>query len=122
MKNDFPLHLSSYNIRLLMLQFLLTDYLPGYRLPSLRKTVTCHLTNLTCILTSKPNTYVVTSSVLNISGRVFVDSYHCITLAIRENRHSLLVGLLEDGTERVVGSRPYENPDGTIGDYLIEEE
>lgn len=97
-----------------MLQFLLADYLTGYGLPSLCKTVTESGIKVIWTLTSHPNTYVLTSSPGGEIVAYVADTCHCDTVAIR-----VVVSLLEDGSERIAGVRGL-SANGNPINYLTE--
>jgi len=107
-----------------MLQFLLADYLPGYRLPSLRKTVTVS-DRITWTLTSRPNRYALLY--LYIGGgatrTTLVDECHCKAVAIRLY-NGYVLSLLEDGSERIVNGGVWSTHDKieVMREYLIDEE
>jgi hypothetical protein len=105
-----------------MLQFLLADYLTGYKLPALRKTGTTRLNKITWTLTSKPNTYTITVSERSLG--CFVDQCHCDTVALRIDRDDVFISLLEDRSERLVrvSSLPSYRETGALSLYLIEGE
>jgi len=118
--------LSSSTLEELMLQFLLADYLPGYRLPSLRKTITTS-TMTVWTLTSDPNCYTLTRRLYGDRmgfSRFLIDKCHCETLAVRLSSNDYVISLLEDGSERKVNM--YAMPDHGKGDvasgYLTEGE
>jgi hypothetical protein len=107
-----------------MLQFLVADYLAGYGLHSLRKTVTKQI-KITWTLTVTPNTYALTSHVPEKASH-FVDPCRCNAVAIRidSDNPDVVISLLEDGSERVVGAyrRRFYRKAGILSDYLIEGE
>jgi hypothetical protein len=84
-----------------MLQFLLADYLVGYGLPSLRKTVIKRDVKIIWNLTSQSNTYNLTSlkgaPILSV-----IDTCHCSAVAIRLDSKSVVISLLEDRSERMI--------------------
>jgi len=107
-----------------MLQFLLADYLTGYHLPSLRKTVTT-TNRTTWTLSSQPNRYTLTFLGVG-DGTItttLVDKCHCNTLAIRLS-NDFVFSLLEDGSERRVNVG-MESPCDTVSvmlEYLTDGE
>jgi len=109
-----------------MLQFLLTDYLTGYRLPSLRKTVTAS-SMVIWTLTTQPNRYTLLYPhvINNIRwSSELID--HCCgeTIAVRLS-DGIVCSLLEDGSERTVYLSAMESScdkNEVISKYLTEEE
>jgi len=124
-ENDFsPL----VTLVLLMLQFLLADYLTGYKLPSLRKTLTTLPSRISWTLTSQPNSYALVY--LSVEGEPIatgnlVDKCQCDALAIRlSSSNGCVLSLLEDGSERMVNTPTipeYDNAD-LISGYLTDRE
>jgi hypothetical protein len=104
-----------------MLQFLLGDYIPGYGLPCLSKTVSCEIYQATWTLVSEPNAVMI-----YCFGRphyTLLNTVYETVIALRIGKEEqLLVCLLENGREYIFGLGEYlpsRSKVELVGDYLL---